>query len=227
MRDLIFVQRVIALDMEGVLTPEIWIAVAERTGIEELKRTTRDEPDYDVLMQYRIDVLYRHEVSFEEISATIAELPLLDGAREFLDELRRRWVVVLLSDTFEEFDDHFLELMGYPHLLCHRVDVVNGRVVGWHRRLEDPKRRAVEAYRELNYHVTAVGDSFNDLTMLRAAHSASLFRCPAWVSEANPDLPSTDAYHDLLEWIHGAGPQNPPAQNPPAQNPSAQNPPAQ
>ena len=192
--------------MEGVLTPEIWIAVAERTGIDELRRTTRDEPDYDALMQHRIDVLNAHDVSLDEIRATIAELPLLDGARDFLDELRHRWVVVLLSDTFEQFDDHFLELMGYPHLLCHRLDVVGGRLAGWRRRVDDAKRRAVEAYRGLNYHVTAVGDSYNDLTMLRAANIASLFRCPAAVAAANPDLPSTDDYGELLEWIRSVGP---------------------
>ena len=199
-------QRVIALDMEGVLTPEIWIAVAERTGIDELRRTTRDEPDYDALMQCRIDVLNAHDVSLDEIRTTIAELPLLDGARDFLDELRRHWVVVLLSDTFEQFDDHFLELMGYPHLLCHRLDVVDGRLAGWRRRVDDAKRHAVEAYRGLNYHVTAVGDSYNDLTMLRAADIASLFRCPAAVAEANPDLPSTDDYGELLEWMRSVGP---------------------
>ncbi len=195
--------------MEGVLTPEIWIAVAERTGIDELRRTTRDEPDYDALMQYRIDVLNAHDVSLDEIRATIAELPLLDGARDFLDELRHRWVVVLLSDTFEQFDDHFLELMGYPHLLCHRLDVVDGHLAGWRRRVDDAKRRAVEAYRGLNYHVTAVGDSYNDLTMLRAADVASLFRCPAAVAEANPDLESTDDYGELLEWICSVGPPVP------------------
>ncbi|WP_419931865.1 bifunctional phosphoserine phosphatase/homoserine phosphotransferase ThrH [Candidatus Poriferisodalis sp.] len=194
-------QRLIALDMEGVLTPEIWIAVAERTGIDELRRTTRDEPDYDALMRYRIDVLNAHDVSLDQIRDVIAGLPLLDGAREFLDELRRRWVVVLLSDTFEQFDDHFLELMDYPHLLCHRLDVIDGRLAGWRRRADDAKRRAVEAYRSLNYHVTAVGDSYNDLTMLRAADVASLFRCPQAVAEANPDLPSASTYADLLRWI--------------------------
>ncbi|WP_419841406.1 bifunctional phosphoserine phosphatase/homoserine phosphotransferase ThrH [Candidatus Poriferisodalis sp.] len=194
-------QRIIALDMEGVLTPEIWIAVAQDTGIEELKRTTRDEPDYDVLMQHRIDVLNRHCLSLAQIRDVIADLPLLDGAREFLDELRRRWVVVLLSDTFEQFDDHFLELMGYPHLLCHRLQVVDGRVTGWKRRLDDAKRRAVTAYRALNYHVTAVGDSYNDLTMLRAADAASLFRCPPAVAAANPDLPCATEYSELLEWV--------------------------
>lgn len=200
------VQRVIALDMEGVLTPEIWIAVAERTGIDELRRTTRDQPDYDALMQYRFDVLNDHDVSLDQIREVIAELPLLRGAREFLDDLRRRWVVVLLSDTFEQFDDHFLELMGYPHLLCHRLDVVDGRLAGWRRRVDDAKRRAVESYRSLNYHVTAIGDSYNDLTMLRAADAASLFRCPAAVAEANPDLPSTDDYDELLGWIRSVGP---------------------
>lgn len=187
--------------MEGVLTPEIWIAVAERTGIDELRRTTRDEPNYDALMQYRFDVLDAHDVSLDQIREVIAGLPLLDGARDFLDELRRRWVVVLLSDTFEQFDDHFLELMGYPHLLCHRLDVIDGRLAGWRRRADDAKRRAVEAYRALNYHVTAVGDSYNDLTMLRAADVASLFRCPQAVAEANPDLPSVSTYADLLRWM--------------------------
>ncbi len=206
------VQRVIALDMEGVLTPEIWIAVAERTGIDQLRRTTRDEPDYDALMQYRFGVLNDHEVSLRQIREVIAELPLLRGAREFLDDLRRQWVVVLLSDTFEQFDDHFLELMGYPHLLCHRLDVVDGRLAGWRRRVDDAKRRAVEAYRALNYHVTAVGDSYNDLTMLRAADVASLFRCPSAVADANPDLPCTDDYDVLLEWIRSAGPPEAPPQ---------------
>ncbi|WP_323671292.1 bifunctional phosphoserine phosphatase/homoserine phosphotransferase ThrH [Candidatus Poriferisodalis multihospitum] len=194
-------QRVIALDMEGVLTPEIWIAVAQRTGIDELRRTTRDEPDYDALMRYRIDVLNTHGVSLKQIREVIAELPLLEGAREFLDELRRRWVVVLLSDTFEQFDDHFLELMGYPHLLCHRLDVAEGRLAGWRRRVDDAKRCAVEAYRALNYHVTAIGDSYNDLTMLRAADAASLFRCPEAVAAANPDLPSVSTYREMLRWI--------------------------
>jgi len=195
------VQRVIALDMEGVLTPEIWIAVAQRTGIDELRRTTRDEPDYDALMRYRIDVLNTHGVSLKQIREVIAELPLLEGAREFLDELRQRWVVVLLSDTFEQFDDHFLELMGYPHLLCHRLDVAEGRLAGWRRRVDDAKRCAVEAYRALNYHVTDIGDSYNDLTMLRAADAASLFRCPEAVAAANPDLPSVSTYRELLRWI--------------------------
>ena len=203
MRESAFVQRVIALDMEGVLTPEIWIAVAERTGIGELRRTTRDEPDYDALMKHRIDVLNSHEVTLSQIREVIAELPLLEGAREFLDELRHQWVVVLLSDTFEQFDDHFLELMGHPHLLCHRLDVADGRLLGWRRRVEDAKQRAVVAYRELNYHVTAVGDSYNDLTMLRAADVASLFRCPAAVAEANPDLPAASDYGELLRWIEG------------------------
>ena len=200
-RDSALVQRVIALDMEGVLTPEIWIAVAERTGIDELRRTTRDEPDYDALMQYRIDILNAHDLSLSQIRSVIADLPLLDGAREFLDELRRRWVVVLLSDTFEQFDDHFLELMGYPHLLCHRLDVAGDRIGGWRRRADDAKRRAVEAYCGLNYHVTAVGDSYNDLTMLRAAHAASLFRCLPTLAEAHPDLPACHSYEALLRWI--------------------------
>ncbi len=187
--------------MEGVVTPEIWIAVAERTGINELRRTTRDEPDYNALMQHRIDILNAHNLSLSQIREVIATLPLLDGAREFLDELRRHWVVVLLSDTFEQFDDHFLELMGYPHLLCHRLHVVDGHVAGWKRRVDDAKRRSVEAYRALNYHVTAIGDSYNDLTMLRAADSAILFRCPTAVAEANPDLPRLSEFSELLSWI--------------------------
>ena len=200
-RESALVQRVIALDMEGVLTPEIWIAVAEGTGIAELRRTTRDEPDYDALMRYRLDVLAAHDVSLSQIRSVIAELPLLAGAREFLDELRHRWVVVLLSDTFEQFDDHFLELMGYPHLLCHRLDVADDRILGWRRRVHDAKRLAVQAYRDLNYHVTAAGDSYNDVTMLRSAHAASLFRCTPTLAEANPDLPAMSDYDDLLRWI--------------------------
>ena len=191
--------------MEGVLTPEIWVGVAEHTGIAELRRTTRDEPDYGVLMQYRLDVLARHDVTLSQIRSTIAQLPLLDGAREFLDELRRRWAVVLLSDTFEQFDDHFLEMMGYPHLLCHRLEVAEDRIVGWRRRADDAKRRAVEAYCALNYHVTAVGDSYNDLTMLRAAHAGSLFRCLPTLAHANPDLPHCHRYDELLRWIEDVG----------------------
>lgn len=187
--------------MEGVLTPEIWIAVAEGTGIDELRRTTRDEPDYDELMRYRLDVLAAHDVGLSQIRSLIAELPLLTGAREFLDALRRQWVVVLLSDTFEQFDDHFLELMGYPHLLCHRLDVTGDRIGGWRRRVDDAKRLAVLSYRDQNYHVTAAGDSYNDLSMLRAADAASLFRCTPSLAADNPDLPMAVDYDELLRWI--------------------------
>jgi phosphoserine/homoserine phosphotransferase len=198
------VQRVITLDMGGVLTPEIWIAVAEHTGVDELRLTTRDEPDYQRLMDRRIEILSRHGITLGTIQKVIADLPLLDGAREFLDELRARRQVVLLSDTFEQFASHFMELLGRPHLLCHRLDVANDRIIAFRPRIADPKLCAVRAYQSLNFHVTAAGDSHNDVTMLQAADAGCLFSAPQGLPAMYPDLAVTETYDELLTWIDRA-----------------------
>lgn len=200
------VQRVVTLDMEGVLTPEIWVAVADHTGVDALRRTTRDEPDYQRLMDFRIGVLSAHGITLGDIQSVIETLPLLDGARDFLDALRNRYQVVLLSDTFEQFADHFRDLMGFPHLLCHRLDVADGRIVAFRPRVQEQKLRAVEAYRAMNYHVTAAGDSHNDVTMLRSAHAGCLFRAPVNLPPMYPELAVAETYDELLDWIDGVGP---------------------
>lgn len=199
-------QRVVTLDMEGVLTPEIWIAVAEHTGVDELRVTTREEPDYQRLMDLRISILERHAIGLSTIQQVIGTLELLDGAREFLDELRASFQVVLLSDTFEQFADHFMKLLGRPHLLCHRLEVDGDRIVSFTPRISDPKLSAVESYRRLNYHVTAAGDSHNDVTMLQAADAGCLFRAPAVLPPQYPHLAVTETYDDLLAWIHATAP---------------------
>ena len=197
-------QRVVTLDMEGVLTPEIWIAVADDTGVGDLRITTREEPDYQKLMDRRIEVLAAHDISLTRIQKVISTLPLLPGAREFLDDLRSRFQVVLLSDTFEQFAGHFMELLGRPHLLCHRLEVVEDRITGFAPRIGDPKMCAVQAYRSLNFHVTAAGDSHNDVTMLQAADAGCLFSAPASLPPLYPDLSVAETYDELLAWIVGA-----------------------
>ncbi|MEQ8841059.1 MAG: bifunctional phosphoserine phosphatase/homoserine phosphotransferase ThrH [Acidimicrobiales bacterium] len=198
-------QRVITLDMEGVVTPEIWIAVAEESGVDELRRTTRDEPDYQVLMDYRIEVLAQHDITLSFIQDVIRGLTVLDGARDFLDELRSRHPVVLLSDTFEQFAEPFMEQLGRPHLLCHRLGVEDDRVVSFSPRVADPKRRAVESYQSLNYHVTAMGDSHNDLGMLLAADAASFIHPPDGLPEKYPEMPVARDYRSALDWIASVG----------------------
>ena len=195
------VQRLIALDMEGVITPEIWEAVATRTGVSELLRTTRDEPNYQKLMEYRLALLYKHKIKLSLIKNVISDLDLLPGARSFVDELRERYQVVILSDTFEEFASHFSELLGYPHLLCHKLLVHDDRITGFLLRLNDPKARAVEAYQSLNYHVSAAGDSHNDVTMLKTADAGCLFRAADGLISRHPDLSPMATYQDLLKWI--------------------------
>jgi phosphoserine/homoserine phosphotransferase len=197
-------QTIVTLDLEGVLVPEIWIAVAERTGIDELRRTTRDEPDYDVLMRYRIDLLARHGLTMPLITEVIAGLQPLEGAVEFLSSLRSRTQVVILSDTFEQFAGPLVEQLGNPTVLCHRLVIDGDRVVDYRLRMADQKRHAVEAFRGLNYRVVAAGDSYNDLAMLSAADEGFLFRAPSNVVTENPGFWSTDHYDELLERITGA-----------------------
>lgn len=198
-------QRVITLDMEGVVTPEIWIAVAERTGVDDLRRTTRDEPDYQALMDFRIAVLDEHGIPLSLIQEVISGLGVLDGAKDFLDELRARHQVVLLSDTFEQFADPFMEQLGRPHLLCHRLTVDGDRIVSFTPRVADPKKRAVEAYQALNYHVTAMGDSHNDLGMLLAADASSFIHPPEGLPEQYPEMPVARDYAAALAWIDSVG----------------------
>ena len=197
-------QPLVVLDVEGVLTPEVWIAVAERTGLDVLRRTTRDEPDYDVLMKGRLAALDAHGVTMSLIEDVIAGLEPLPGARDFLDELRSRVQVVLLSDTFEQFGRPLMRELGWPTLLCHTLEVERDRITGYRLRVPDQKAQAVKAFRGLNYHVVAAGDSYNDLTMLAAANAGILFRAPANVAAENPQFPSCHTYPELTALLQAA-----------------------
>ena len=194
-------QCIVTLDLEGVLVPEIWIAVAERTGIPELRRTTRDEPDYDVLMRSRLQLLDQHGLTMSMISDVIGGLAPLDGAREFLDELRARTQVLLLSDTFEQFGQPLMRQLGFPTLLCHRLIVENDRIVDYALRMTDQKRCAVNALHGLNYRVIAAGDSYNDTAMLAEADAGFLFHAPANIIEQFPQFPAVHEYDELLDLI--------------------------
>ena len=194
-------QSIVPRDLEGVLVPEIWIAVAEKTGIEALRRTTRDEPDYDVLMRGRIDIVGANGLRMSDIADVIATLTPLDGALEFLDELRARTQVVILSDTFEQFGRPLMRQLGWPTLLCHRLVVTDDRIVDYRLRQPDQKRHAVEALRGLNYRVISAGDSYNDIAMLQAADVGFLFRAPDNVRTEYPQFPSVDRYDALLTLI--------------------------
>ena len=192
-------QTVVTLDLEGVLIPEVWVATAERTGVDELRRTTRDEPDYDVLMRGRLELLREHGLGMADLTEAIASLRPLDGALEFLDELRSRTQVILLSDTFEEFARPFMAQLGWPTVLCHRLVVDDhGHIVDYRLRQPDQKRHAVQALHGLNYRVLAAGDSYNDTTMLAEADHGFLFRAPDNVIAEFPQFPATDDYDDLL-----------------------------
>lgn len=197
-------QTIVTLDMEGVLTPEIWIAVAEKTGIEALRRTTRDEPDYDKLMHYRLEILDRHGLTLSQIQEVIGSLEPLPGARAFLDELRSFTQLLILSDTFEQFAAPFMRQLGMPTLLCHRLVVENDRIVGYKLRLPEQKRAAVAAFRHLNYRVIAAGDSFNDTSMLIEADAGFLFHAPENVRRLFPQFTAVDEYGDLMRLIRGA-----------------------
>ncbi len=189
------------LDVEGVLIPEIWIAVAERTGIEALRRTTRDEPDYDVLMRGRLQLLNEHGLTMSMIAEVIGGLAPLDGAKQFLDTLRSTTQVLLLSDTFEQFGMPLMHQLGYPTLICHRLVVEQDRIVDYRLRMPDQKRHAVTALHRLNYRVIAAGDSYNDTAMLAEADAGFLFHAPANVIAEFPQFPAVDEYDDLLALI--------------------------
>jgi phosphoserine/homoserine phosphotransferase len=194
-------QNIVTLDMEGVLTPEIWIAVAERTGIAALRRTTRDEPDYDVLMRYRLEHLDQHGVTLNQIQEVIGSLALLPGALDFLNRLRERVQVIILSDTFEQFAQPLMRQLNWPTLFCHRLIVKNNRITGYHLRMPDQKRHSVAALKSIGYRVIAAGDSFNDTSMLGEADDAFLFHAPANVVQQFPQFPAIDSYEGLLQKI--------------------------
>lgn len=194
-------QTIVTLDLEGVLIPEVWIAVAERTGIDGLTRTTRDEPDYDVLMRYRLGLLSEHGLTLSAIQDVIAGLQPLPGARSFLDSLRERTQVIILSDTFEQFATPFMRQLGWPTIMCHQLLVDGDEIVGYQLRQPDQKRRAVEAFQQLNYRIIAAGDSYNDTTMLGAASVGFLFRSPDNVIAEFPQFRALTAYDDLLDAI--------------------------
>ena len=197
-------QSIVTLDMEGVLTPEIWIAVAEKTGIPELRRTTRDEPDYDQLMRYRMDLLARHGLKLSDIQAVIGTLRPLSGALKFLDELRALMQVIILSDTFEQFATPLLRQLAWPTLLCHRLVVEEDRITGYQLRVPDQKKKTVAALKGLNYHVISAGDSFNDTAMLMEANVGFLIHAPENVKRQFPQFPAVENHADLLGLIRAA-----------------------
>ncbi len=194
-------QAIVTLDMEGVLTPEIWIAVAEETGIPELRRTTRDEPDYDILMKGRLAVLGQHGLKLSDIQRVIGGLDALPGAKEFLDELRTLVPVVILSDTFEQFAAPLMRKLGWPMLLCHRLVVENDRIVDYQLRIREQKREAVAAFRRMNYFVISAGDSYNDTTMLAEADVGFLIHAPENVKAEFPRFKPVESHAGLLREI--------------------------
>ncbi len=189
--------------MEGVLTPEIWIAVSEKTKIPELRRTTRDEPDYDKLMRYRIEILDRHDIKLSDIQNVIGTLKPLPGGKEFLDELRSITQVIILSDTFEQFAQPLMKSLNWPTLLCHRLIVENDRITGYQLRIADQKKKAVAALKSLNYHVISAGDSYNDTAMLLEANVGFLIHAPENVKREFPQLKAVESHADLLKLIKG------------------------
>jgi len=189
---------VACLDLEGVLVPEIWIEFAEKTGIEALKRTTREEPDYDVLMKQRLEILAKHGLGLPAIQEVISQMRPLPGASEFLDWVRDRYQVIILSDTFYQFAAPLMRQLGHPTLFCHNLVVdAAGKIVDYHLRLSDPKRRSVQALRDLNLKVLAAGDSYNDTAMLLAADAGVLFCPPENVIREFPQLPVARDYEEL------------------------------
>ncbi len=196
-------QTIVTLDLEGVLVPEIWIAVAERTGIQALRRTTRDEPDYDVLMRGRLEILAEHGLTLSLIQDVIGTLSPLPGAKDFLDELRSMTQVIILSDTFEEFAQPLMKQLGWPTIFCHRLLVNDDRVTGYELRQPNQKQKSVAAFKGLNYRVIAAGDSFNDTTMLLEADAGFFFHAPESIRTQFPQFQGFDDYADLMRAIKG------------------------
>ena len=195
---------IVCLDMEGVLVPEIWIAFSQATGIPELSRTTRDEPDYDKLMRFRIETLHKHGLGLAEIQEVISTIDPLPGARAFLDELRTITQVVILSDTFEQFAQPLMEKLAWPALFCNTLEIADdGAITGYKMRCENSKLTTVKALQSCGFDTIAAGDSFNDLAMIRASKAGFLFRSTDAIMADNPDLPAFTEYSEFLEGIKG------------------------
>ena len=196
---------IVCLDMEGVLVPEIWIAFAEESGIPELKRTTRDEPDYDKLMKWRLEILKEHGLGLKEIQATIAKIDPLPGAKEFLDELRTLTQVVILSDTFEQFAKPLMAKLNWPTIFCNTLEVApDGAITGYRMRCPQSKLTTVKALQSMVYETIASGDSFNDLGMIQASKAGFLFKSTQAIRADHPELPAFEEFGELLEAIKGA-----------------------
>ncbi len=196
---------IVCLDMEGVLVPEIWIAFAEESGIPELRRTTRDEPDYDKLMTWRLGILKEHGLGLKEIQAVIAKIAPLPGAKKFLDKLRTETQVLILSDTFEQFAKPLMEKLNWPTIFCNTLEVgENGAITGYKMRCEKSKLTTVKALQSMGYETIAAGDSFNDLAMIQASKAGFLFKSTDAIKAAHPELPAFEEFDDLLAAIEGA-----------------------
>ena len=196
---------IVCLDMEGVLVPEIWIAFSEASGIPELRRTTRDEPDYDKLMKFRLGILREHGLGLKEIQATIAKIDPLPGAREFMDELRTLTQVIILSDTFEEFAKTLMEKLNWPTIFCNSLEVAeSGEITGYRMRCEKSKLTTVKALQSIGYDTIAAGDSFNDLGMIQASKAGFLFKSTEQIKKDYPQLPAYEEFDDLLGAIKAA-----------------------
>ena len=193
---------IVCLDLEGVLVPEIWIAFAEASGIPELKRTTRDEPDYDKLMTWRLSVLKEHGLGLKEIQETIAKIDPIPGAKEFLDELRTMTQVIIISDTFTQFAGPLMQKLGWPTIFCNSLEVADdGRITGYKMRISDSKYATVKALQSIGYETIASGDSYNDLGMIKASKAGFLFKSPASIREDHPELAAYEEYPELLAAI--------------------------
>ena len=194
-------QTIVSLDLEGVLVPEIWIAVAEKTGIDALRRTTRDEPDYDLLMRSRLDIMRQNNLKLSDIQDVIASLSPLEGAKGFLDELRAQTQVVILSDTFVQFANPLMRQLDWPAIFCNHLEVSDDVVVNYHLRQPDQKRQSVVAFKSLNFEVIAAGDSYNDTSMLTEANHGILFRAPENIQSEFPQFPAVTEFNELMRLI--------------------------
>ena len=193
---------IVCLDLEGVLVPEIWIAFAEASGIPELKRTTRDEPDYDKLMKWRIGILKEHDLGLKEIQDTIAKIDPIPGAKAFLDELRSITQVIIISDTFTQFAGPLMKKLGYPTIFCNSLEVAdNGEITGFKMRIENSKYTTVKALQSIGFQTIASGDSHNDLGMIKASKAGFLFKSTEQIKKDNPELPAYETYDELMEAI--------------------------
>ena len=196
---------IVCLDLEGVLVPEIWVAFAEETGIPELKKTTRDEPDYDKLMKWRLGILKEHGLGLKEIQETIAKIDPMPGAKEFLDELRSMTQVIIISDTFTQFAAPLMKKLGWPTIFCNSLEVAeDGEITGYRMRVENSKYSTVKALQSIGFETIASGDSHNDLGMIKASKAGFLFKSTKQIKKDNPELPAYETYDELMEAIKKA-----------------------